>query len=376
MDEWDQFLKTLRADLPTTFRIDRTSSYARLIRARLEQHYAHMTDLLSEGETVAPPQAMAWYPDRCGWYFSRSRRVLRKIEGAHYEEWRQFMITENELGNISRQEAVSMVPAFFLDVRANHTVLDMCAAPGSKTAQLLELIALQGHALDEHDTEAPVRGLVIANDVDRDRCNLLLTRTRTGSNLIVTNYEAQLYPTLKLVQPGGSHVPLKIDRILCDVPCSGDGTMRKNPDVWQSWHMEGGINVHPLQVQILSRACQLLLQCPPRDSTDRERIVYSTCSLNPIEDEAVVATILQRHPELRLVDVEHVLPGLRRQPGLTHWRVQTRSGEWFDSYEALMSGTQDPVQQSHVTRKYLPSMFPPKDTAGLNLHFWYVRHII
>jgi tRNA (cytosine34-C5)-methyltransferase len=134
--------------------------------------------------------------------------------------------------------------------------------------------------------------------------------------------------------------------------------------------VEGGINVHPLQVQILSRACQLLLQCPPRDSGDRERIVYSTCSLNPIEDEAVIATILQRNPELRLVNVEHVLPGLRRQPGLTHWRVRTRGGDWFDTHEALMASvTHDPALQSHATRKYLPSMFPPKDATGLNLHY-------
>jgi 16S rRNA C967 or C1407 C5-methylase (RsmB/RsmF family) len=224
--------------------------------------------------------------------------------------------------------------------------------------------------LHEHDTEAPVEGLVIANDVDRDRCNLLLTRTRTGSNLMVTNYEAQLYPSLKLLQPDGSRALLKIDRILCDVPCSGDGTMRKNPDVWQSWHIEGGVNVHPLQVQILSRACQLLIQSAPRDQ-DRERIVYSTCSLNPLEDEAVVATILQRYPQLRLIGVEHVLPGLRRQPGLTQWRVQTRTGEWYDSYEALLSAAQGTALQSHIERKYLPSMFPPKDVTGLNLHHWY-----
>ena len=75
------------------------------------------------------------------------------------------------------------------------------------------------------------------------------------------------------------------DRVLCDVPCSGDGTVRKQPAIWNTWATTSGISLHPLQLDIALRGVNLLevggLLC------------YSTCTLNPIEDEAVVAAILR-----------------------------------------------------------------------------------
>lgn len=64
------------------------------------------------------------------------------------EDIHKFMVKANDVGSISRQEAVSMVPPLFLDVRPHHRVLDMCAAPGSKTFQLLEAL----HAGPEQHT--------------------------------------------------------------------------------------------------------------------------------------------------------------------------------------------------------------------------------
>lgn len=73
------------------------------------------------------------------------------------------------------------------------------------------------------------------------------------------------------------------DRILCDVPCSGDGTIRKAPDIWRRWTPGNGNGLHPLQLRIALHACQML--------KEGGRLVYSTCTFNPIEDEAVVAEV-------------------------------------------------------------------------------------
>ena len=89
---------------------------------------------------------------------------------------------------------------------------------------------------------------------------------------------------------------LKFDRILCDVPCSGDGTLRKNFTLWKNFNSHMGHALHPLQLEILERAFALLKK--------GGRLVYSTCTFNPIEDEAVVAAALSRHiKQIELVDV-------------------------------------------------------------------------
>lgn len=83
---------------------------------------------------------------------------------------------------------------------------------------------------------------VIANDLDVQRCNLLIHQTKRmcTANLIVTNHEAQHFPSCHLPKNLGSIKEpsisqLQFDRVLCDVPCSGDGTLRKAPDIWRKW---------------------------------------------------------------------------------------------------------------------------------------------
>ena len=78
--------------------------------------------------------------------------------------------------------------------------------------------------------------------------------------LLVTNHEGQLFP---VVRPKGAakrakHGALFFDRILCDVPCSGDGTLRKAPDIWRRWTAANGNALHPLQLKITLQACRLL----------------------------------------------------------------------------------------------------------------------
>lgn len=96
---------------------------------------------------------------------------------------------------------------------------------------------------------------VIANDSDVQRCHLLIHQTKRmcSPNIVVTNHDAQLFPGLKDKSGRGENIPtdntsldtelceerngLFFDRILCDVPCSGDGTLRKAPDIWRKWYV-------------------------------------------------------------------------------------------------------------------------------------------
>lgn len=151
---------------------------------------------------------MKRYPNELGWQLNCSRSLLRK--SPELAAFHKFLIAQTDAGNVSRQEAVSMIPCLFLDVQPSHYVLDMCAAPGSKTAQLIESI----HSLQ---TGTP-SGLVIANDADYSRSHTLIHQAKRLNSpcLIVTNHEAQRFPNLYLP---GSNTPLKFDRILCDVPC-------------------------------------------------------------------------------------------------------------------------------------------------------------
>lgn len=107
----------------------------------------------------------------------------------------------------------------------------MCAAPGSKTAQLIEAL----HANSENSLPT---GFVVANDVDNNRCYMLVHQAKRLNSpcFIVTNHDSSFLPNFLMTNSNGQREEVKFDRVLCDVPCSGDGTLRKNPDIWLKWN--------------------------------------------------------------------------------------------------------------------------------------------
>ncbi|XP_055829080.1 uncharacterized protein LOC129898434 [Solanum dulcamara] len=350
-EEWDTFIGFLRTPLPAAFRINSSTQCYMDIRTKLENDF--MKSLQAEGvdgSEIEGIKPLPWYPENLAWQSNFSRNQLRKNQ--ILERFHEFLKLQNEIGNITRQEAVSMVPPLFLDVRPDHFALDMCAAPGSKTFQLLEMI----HHLAEPGTLPS--GMVLANDVDVQRCNLLIHQTKRMStaNLIVTNHEAQHFPSCRLDRnhANGSETQkareldinqLQFDRVLCDVPCSGDGTLRKAPDIWRKWNAGNGNGLHGLQIQIAMRGLSLLKV--------GGRMVYSTCSMNPIENEAVVAEVLRRCGEsVELVDVSSELPQLVRRPGLKKWKVRDK-GAWWTSYKDVPECRRNAI---------VPGMFPSGKT--------------
>jgi hypothetical protein len=113
-----------------------------------------------------------------------------------------------------------------------------------------------------------------------------------------------------------------------------------------------GLGLHGLQVRILDRACQM--------TKVGGRIVYSTCSMNPLEDEAVLATILSKYPgKVRLVDCSDALPELKRLPGVSDWKVTSKDGKTvYKSYEEVPEAER---------RRISESMFPGAENASLGL---------
>ncbi|KAK3042964.1 hypothetical protein RJ639_001040, partial [Escallonia herrerae] len=295
-EEWDTFIEFLRKPLPAAFRINSSSQFSVDILSQLENDFVKSIQAEgvdgSESEAIRP---LLWYPENLAWQSNFSRMQLRKNQTL--ERFHEFLKQENEIGNITRQETVSMVPPLFLDVHPDHFVLDMCAAPGSKTFQLLEMI---------HRSAEPES---LPNGME---------------------------PYYKREEPGISE--LLFDRVLCDVPCSGDGTLRKAPDIWRKWAVGMGNGLHCLQVQIAMRGLSLLKV--------GGRMVYSTCSMNPVENEAVVAEILRRcGRSIELLDVSAELPQLVRRPGLKKWKVQDK-GAWSASYEDVPVTRRSGIVQS------------------------------
>ena len=314
--EWKAFVTALRKPLPATFRINGTCTNKEQIKNKLQTEYSfELGDVKVDNHMIAPPRPLAWYPNKCGWQLGCGRKLLRKSETL--KKIHKFIVQETESGNISRQESVSMIPPFLLQVAPEHYVLDMCAAPGSKTAQLLEF-------LSGDDNLTVPNGMVIANDNDSRRAYMLTHQVKRikSAGMVVSCHDAQFFPNLvprefaeaKSGVTGTKYAEGIFDRILCDVPCSGDGTMRKNIDVWRKWDTMSGIALHRLQVQIAMRGVSLLKV--------GGLMVYSTCSFNPVENEAVVKEILLRcGGAVELVDASDMLKGLIRRPGLLDWKV-------------------------------------------------------
>ena len=273
------------------------------------------------------PTKFEWTPDT--YQVEIERKQVRKCE--QYAKFHKFLVLMNEAGEISRQEIVSMIPAYLLDVQPGNSVLDVCAAPGSKTSQMVEMIGKNG--------------CIVANDADKQRSYLLTHQTKrlATPNFVITNYMAQD------LNFNGK----QFDRMLCDVPCSGDGTVRKNIDARTKWHVMNGYVLHRDQLDIMKNVIKHVKV--------GGKFVYSTCSINPIEDEAVVAELLRLYKgTIRLVDARNKLPGLIHSDGLSTWKV-------LDKHFHVLTEKNDNIPQS---------AFPPTEEEAKEFHLEYTIRIL
>ncbi|MBW2609611.1 MAG: RsmB/NOP family class I SAM-dependent RNA methyltransferase [Deltaproteobacteria bacterium] len=197
-------------------------------------------------------------------------------------------LLEYFIGYIHPQALTSCLASIALSPKPGSHVLDMCASPGGKTSHMAQLMNNSG--------------LIVANELYPNRhIPLENTLSRLGVlNSVLTSYQAQEFPLKQ-----------RFDYILADVPCSGEGRVRKTRESPE--HNRGHIRqkLLDLQKKIIIRGYDLL--------DDHGKMVYATCTYNPDENESVVHFLLgNRNAELLPINL-----GFHYEPGLTKWRGMT-----------------------------------------------------
>ncbi len=197
---------------------------------------------------------------------------------------------EHFLGYIYLQEAASMIPPLVLEPK-NEIILDMCAAPGSKTTQIAALMKN--------------KGIIVANDPSIERLKpLYINLQRCGVlNTIITKMEGRFFKD-------------KFDKILLDAPCSGIGTIRKSPQTPLMWNPNAIKRLAGIQRQLISTAFNIL--------KEEGTLVYSTCTLEPEENEAVIDFLLNKYDNAKL---EKINMNIKRSPAILEFEDKSYNNE-------------------------------------------------
>lgn len=265
----NQMLRDLEHPLPLTFRWNET-------RWDLERT---LEDL---GKAGLRPEPCPGFPRA----FRLPRTSLRDLQGteAHRE------------GAVYVQGLTSMMAPLALDAQPGERVLDLCAAPGSKTGQIADRMG--------------GRGRLLANDRSRTRCfRLRSVLDQQGAEWVEVSHGKG--------ESMGRRSPESFDRVLLDAPCSGEGRFRiGDPASFSDWK--------PSKIKRLAGEQQALFTSAFKALVPGGVLVYSTCTLAPEENERLVSRMLKRFGES--LEVEPIewsgsdALGCLGEPGITEWR--------------------------------------------------------
>ncbi len=185
---------------------------------------------------------------------------------------------EHTLGYYYVQEAASMVPPLVLQPQPGDRVLDMAAAPGSKTSQMAQMMQN--------------KGIIVANDISGMRIAALgINLQRCGASNFLIN------------QGKGERIKGEFDKVLLDAPCSGTGTIRKSLKTIRMWNPNTVKSIVGQQKKLIQTAFEL--------TAPGGVLVYSTCSLEPEENEGVVDWLLQKNEN---ASVERIQLNIKSSP--------------------------------------------------------------
>ena len=179
-------------------------------------------------------------------------------------------------------DPVSIVPCLALEPKTGDSILDMCAAPGTKTFILSFLAGNNAN--------------ITANDVDRHRVmRLVANAEKYDINCKITNESGRLI--------GGS-----FSKILVDAPCSGEGMINKKEKVFRHWSEKRIRFLAKKQKKLIRHAFEIL--------EDDGILVYSTCTFSPEENEGVIDFLLEKFDN---AGVEEVNVNIKHSNGVTEW---------------------------------------------------------
>jgi len=230
-------------------------------------------DLEADGVRVSPSRIVpeSWRVDR-----HRTARGNERVNASEPQGKMSVLLQElSREGMIYFQDEGSQLVGHLLDAQPEDRVLDVCAAPGSKSTHIAAL--------------AP-RAWIVAGDLHEHRL-------RTVREMAITQGAKRIQLIVNDATRALPFADKSFDRVLVDAPCSGTGTLRRNPEI--RWRLSPSDidELSQRQSQILANACVVV--------RDGGRLVYSTCSVEPEENEQVVENFLNEHKDFRraLLDV-------------------------------------------------------------------------
>jgi len=246
-EEAESFARANNTIAPTAFRV-------------LKKNFAGILAQLREAGGIVTPSAIA----EDAWRVSGASAVLRELAAD---------------GKIYLQDEASQLVAQTLNLQPGEHALDLCAAPGGKTTLLAQ--------------RAGDHALIVAADISSRRLEIL----------IKTKNLHQLKSIKSVVLDAAQPLPFEpgtFDRILVDAPCSGTGTLRRNPEI--RWR------ISETDVQALAARQKLFLRNAARVLKPGGQLVYSTCSVEPDENEQVIEAFQREHNEFQLLKTLRTWP--------------------------------------------------------------------
>ena len=214
----------------------------------------------------------------------------------------------HEAGVYYIQEPSAMAPVGMLKVCPGEKVLDLCAAPGGKSTQIAA--ALKGQGLLVCNEIHPARAKILSENIERMGVRNACVTNETPAHL------AEVFPEY-------------FDRILVDAPCSGEGMFRKNDEACDQWS--------PENVKLCAERQQEILDCAAVMLRPGGRLVYSTCTFAPEENEEGMERFLQRHSEFQLLETTRLWP--HKIQGEGHFAaVLTKNGSVPEDFESISAG--------------------------------------
>ncbi|MGY5453471.1 16S rRNA (cytosine(1407)-C(5))-methyltransferase RsmF [Agarivorans sp. MS3-6] len=256
---------------------------------------------------------------------------------------------EHMAGLFYIQEASSMLPvsALFHCFQADEDslLLDAAAAPGSKTTQLAA--SLQG------------KGAIVANEYSASRVKILSANLlRCGViNTAITHFSAEVF---------GTWMPEKFDAILLDAPCSGEGTLRKDPQALENWSEQHVTTIAALQADLLESALHAL--------KPNGIVVYSTCTLNQQENQQVIAAVSKKYPShFEAINLNQLFAGCEQaitKEGYLHVWPQRFDSEGF--FVAALRKSEQSMPAEPINKRIKPFAYQQaatKQTKAVEQHF-------
>ncbi len=281
--------------------------------------------------------------------YTRSERVPWCRDGYILpEESRAGATVFHEAGAFYLQEPSAMLPAEVMDVHPGEKILDLCSAPGGKGTQMA--LRMKGEGFIVCNEPIPKRASVLSRNLER---------MGVTNSIVTCCYPERLPASWRGL----------FDGVLADVPCSGEGMFRRDPDTRSEWTQEKASGCAVRQREILNYAAELV--CPGG------RLVYSTCTYNPEENEKMVEQFLDTHPDF--FPEPFIFPGTdgrngtllclpHRMNGEGQFTAKLRKKDYKTSEIILSLPYEKPSRmESDLFRQQFPELPVPSVKAGVTL---------